>query len=174
MKRDRQIPEVPKDDPAAKYPKDLTAQYPLQLVATVAAQLLVGDDYDGAAERALALIEACEDELSYRNEGARTQLTYHDALRFVTGEKREDRALPDYRRFLHDDFLEMRRLSPFVVELDVKTVRSEGLSLAQARMQRELFKKWKARRKSSSASTRGKMGAKARTEKKRLKMVTDD
>ena len=100
-----QTPEQQADHLAAEYPQDSTAEYSLQFVATVAASLLSGDDYYDAAQKAFALIEACDTELSWRREGAHIQVEFVKAICLITGQKTEKTALPLYRRFLLAEFL---------------------------------------------------------------------
>lgn len=95
--------------------------FPLELTAKIAAQLLQGDDYAKAANRALSLLQECKQRLKANKEAKESYLAafmhanvspdfevpeglfkvpFGPAIKKVTGQKRSDRAETDYLTFL--------------------------------------------------------------------------
>lgn len=106
-------------------------RYPIELVASLAVQLVKGEDYEVAARGALQLIDACEQAIQAhekdRNDKERallqsleTDLSFAQAVLEITGERRRARAEEKFaafiREFIADDDADASRwLSHFKV-----------------------------------------------------------
>jgi hypothetical protein len=148
-------------DEAAKIAQELVslpAEYPLELVANIASRLLVGEDYQGAANRALRLLQACnqtQEKIKDRKEFLNAKfmraagesddfefpeglyrMPYVEAIKFITGQKRHDRAEEDYLRFS-----EAIKPSQSKSELNkaLKLEESQGIDAGIARKLRRQF-----------------------------------
>jgi hypothetical protein len=151
----------------------LPADYPLELVANIASRLLRDEDYADAVCRALRLLQVCDqtqktikdrkellqleaatgnDDFEYP-EGL-FRMSYGEAIKFITGQRRHDRAEEDYLVFL-----EVTKPSQTKSERTnaLKSEERDGIDVGMARKLRDHFNELRAQ---------GNLGKRARPSEK--------
>ena len=179
--------------------ESIVCAYPLELVAGIAAKVLSGTDYSKAAKIAMALLDACQKELSEQTHKREAVLaaeekrraiytaverdgdnkfvvkSFKEALKIITGKNREERAFPQYKRFLAylmytsrvlskpSDVTEVTAPTDEEVEASIKDYKANGMRHDIVLRQREAFEIWEkkdasdiARQKALSKSPRAK------------------
>lgn len=87
---------------ATTAPELLSERYPLQLVATMAAQLIGSkSDLQAAAEKALMLLDECREAIrKAQTPVVSTHVPFRKAVREITGKRTFTDAIPIYKEFL--------------------------------------------------------------------------